>query len=586
MEEEPRPRLLPDLLRYLTKAHGIVVMVVGLAAVGGSIISWIEKDNPAIALTVLAILAWPVLLYGWLATTEEYCEEQDEWIRVRKYSLQTQRISRLGVVGIPIAAMVAISFWMMWPRDDRLLILVARFAGQDEQLTSRFFDELDPLSSDHSKLIIIRHDDSTPVSSEDADKLGRERGAAIVIWGWQGHGCMNAKVEILAKAPKGLIPTAIMRAVPELGSTEVAQDPRLLASLVVALAYYHRQEHYKAIEVLTEAIDPGYGSKDAIDLLLLYRGICYSYVGEYVNAIQDFDRILSTTGNPPGNCTLRNRKQPGDVMIAARIGRANALVETRDLSGAADELSSLKEAVGEEPQFKWAILHNLGSVTYRIGMQGEAIRAASLTQARNEYIDALNAVSGPDPTESAVKSKALTLRELGKAEYALALSTPSDEAAINWLREAEEHITKSRKLVKYEEDVEQWAIKIELANIEAYRGSRLREKKLIANALPTYKQAKAFFDSVGKESNGPLKGSQQALYAEVLYGIGYYQMEIASLAPPAEARDRLEESIRFLEQVRSIFCDEAVPPTRRCRKVTDVDLPKARAALNAIRPTG
>jgi tetratricopeptide (TPR) repeat protein len=222
---------------------------------------------------------------------------------------------------------------------------VADFAGPDSlyALTEHVLEALREIEKQDTLVEVI----SVPridirQGTDAARKIGAEKHASVVIWGWYRHTAHRTQVtahfETFGDGCAKGIPVETLRRVgrPREMSCfktqgEVSGDLAKVAALSVALAYYDRGQYAPAKRYLDTLLVPGTLPQalighDALARLLHYRAYSELQTGSAARAIEDY------------NASLRIKRANADAFG----GRARAYAELKDRRRA---LSSLDTAL-------------------------------------------------------------------------------------------------------------------------------------------------------------------------------------------------------------------------------------------------
>lgn len=190
--------------------------------------------------------------------------------------------------------------------NNEILIVIANFSGDSTlDAENRIYRELKEkvLSSELSNVRIEKLEDQTPVTEQDANKIGLVYHATIVIWG---------TVDAVGFEPRYTITNnnEYIKTQPDLGIT-LADDYSTFSAYIVVdapkefeylmlfsvgqISYFH-EDYQKAISLFSQAIDidvEEHGSKLNLETVYYYRGFSYLAFGEIQNALEDLSQAIS-----------------------------------------------------------------------------------------------------------------------------------------------------------------------------------------------------------------------------------------------------------------------------------------------------
>ncbi len=195
-------------------------------------------------------------------------------------------------------------------KNDEILIIVTNFSGDTTlDAETRIYRELKEkvLSSELSNVRVEKLEDQTPITEQDANKIGFTYQATIVIWG---------TVDAVGFEPRYTITknNEYIETKPDLGIT-LADDYSTFSAYVVIEAprefeylmlfsigqiSYFREDYEKAISLFTQAIGidlEEHKGKLNLETVYYYRGFSHLALGEIQIALEDLSQAISINGS-------------------------------------------------------------------------------------------------------------------------------------------------------------------------------------------------------------------------------------------------------------------------------------------------
>lgn len=297
--------------------------------------------------------------------------------REARHSKGARKLAAFGLVLLPL---LAVALWLgsRMPKlnPGAVHILVTWFDGPKQQnyrVTETLVDQLRRATEDQSDVRISVTRDSISVvgGSMAARKIGIEKGASVVIWGWYG-----------ATDERTLI-TAHIELVNRPRELPLRRDERGLNVSVAELV------NFKVQETL---------SQEMAGIVLLTSAVARFEAGQYLTAITQFDRVLRT----------KSKRVKKSAVLVLR-GTSNLL-----LSNFEDAIADLTEATKLEPELSAAhcalgqALRASGKVQLGIGSYNQAIVTtpnfyAALNNLGTAQIDAGDYILAVENLSAAIK---------------------------------------------------------------------------------------------------------------------------------------------------------------------------------------
>ena len=334
-------KTITSLGAFLTKFSAPIVGIIAfISNLNGFIKLFAEKDAGLI--TIISLIVGILLLFGiclyyarfWkpekqdksisgfpLTLTNEQVQAQATKETGRK---RVRRAAVAGLVLVPLLTFAGIGGWQYvqtLPTKD-VIILVADFEGPDPQsyrvtetIRKNLENATEPYADTKVKLLGKVIKDTPEQSGRDvAREEGKQRKAAIVIWGWYGKTKDTVPISVnfeilkppedlpeLGKDMKGQVQTA---PIAELESfkvqTRLSNQMAYLTLMTLGLSRLAANDWDGTIDRLSNALEQVKGDDHfnlGQDAVYVYRAYSHSAKGDYAHAIADYSQALKLKSN-------------------------------------------------------------------------------------------------------------------------------------------------------------------------------------------------------------------------------------------------------------------------------------------------
>ena len=257
-------------------------------------------------LLMCLFLVWATALYVRFANVRPSLKTHDDNARIKKFGRSVRGVA--GIVAIALPSMCIVfglyKYYSAVPAKP-YIIVVADFDsldGKNYGITENLLLKLREATKQYPDIEIQALDETigSKSTSEDAQRKGRERNAALLLWGWNLDYRITADFEVLKKpellnlrSPSESISGLTMNKSFEL-QTQVASDMNHLVLLTIGLARHELNDYDGAISLLSEAI-----TRNAPDQMVnpsdayFFRGTAYFSLNNYQQALSDFDQVVA-----------------------------------------------------------------------------------------------------------------------------------------------------------------------------------------------------------------------------------------------------------------------------------------------------
>lgn len=196
--------------------------------------------------------------------------------------------------------------------DSKFVILIAEIDGA-EPISFRFTEQilynLKQKLYDHNNTIVssLNHSITEQEGSETAVKIGKNKMADLIVWGWYGvtnnSALLTLHIENLSPSEIDFVDihrsSQIRASIAEINSFTMQQKAgQGIGSLVLfltGLVYFDDNDYENAIQCFNVAINEYQLEENFIglDYLYYYKGITNSLLGNYENAENDFSNAIN-----------------------------------------------------------------------------------------------------------------------------------------------------------------------------------------------------------------------------------------------------------------------------------------------------
>lgn len=425
-----------------------------------------------------------------------------DWVLMRRRRRQAWLSGLLAIVGIIPLVVGIVKMIPPPPPKDRLVVAIADFASFDgadgrsfketliEKLDAKILDEKAPLAVKRIEAVI--EDSAGTEANQMALKLGRYKGAHLVLWGKirkktgpDGKAATRVGPHLTFCAPVQAVRIdetdvgGFNKAEPDtlgIEEEEYAKNIAQMVAFISGLAYYKAQEWNLA----KEAFD-----KSPISAAILYGGLCLynrsqkstSPEDDLRGAITIFQSLIDSHSEHPID-------GDDEVTRAACLDRASALATLSRFSPeeALERLQQAKEAYRQaleccpkdKSPLEWAMAQSdLGSVLTDLALMTGDV-TGQLEEAIERHEKALEVYSAVSPKGDS--DVAITQRNLGTAYYHLGFRLNGDRAE-NYLSKAASSFQAALQVLTRNNSPRTWAtISIYMAGALAELGSRQGER--------------------------------------------------------------------------------------------------------------
>ncbi|HEU0015678.1 MAG TPA: tetratricopeptide repeat protein [Longimicrobium sp.] len=338
-------------IKDLAVTLGIVVGIIGPIQFFWRFTQDLRSDNSLIyfctAVTLL-LLWWTAVREAVAVTHSDVLSHTGKAFSRYKHKGWKRFLLLTTLICIPSALLG--SFFLLQQRPAELIILVADLDGPDNSfgVTQSIIEGLRALEADDSRIKVVSAD--TVITAQDgstvARRLGHDRGAALVVWGWYRHTDARATITIhyetfhdpcwlkLSRSSATRVGPAKQLSCFTLQS-DVSAEVNAVAAVSAGILYYSEKDYGRAAAYLDVAIRDAHAAPMISDpktrgRLLEYKAFSEYNLGNFPEAVHAYDASLAL-----------NREN-----AYAFDGRGNALLRVERVSGA---LASFDTALMLEP---------------------------------------------------------------------------------------------------------------------------------------------------------------------------------------------------------------------------------------------
>lgn len=296
-------------------------------------------------------------------------------------------VAILAIAGLCIAVMFFNTLSTLRPRpelqngadEDKPLILVAKFVDANAELSGELdlgsivHGFISSTARDRHPNVKVLPDPAVITNSRDAQNLGVEKGAKIVVWGWYDSESVYAYADvIIGQVASGeIIKTQTSKPLIRIaGSLPLTPEARTYVAHVIRgltdLAIEPTEGVPQAISEFNDAIKASENLRnvDSYCEVYLWRAMCRLLLGEYKTAVRDYDRAL-LTAQP--KCATGYFER-----ATAQLGLAHYEAAIIDYTEVVNDISHQIEVIQIEPDLS-AVYYKRGVAYKHLGDMHNAI---------------------------------------------------------------------------------------------------------------------------------------------------------------------------------------------------------------------
>jgi tetratricopeptide (TPR) repeat protein len=301
----------------LNKIGILVTILTGIPTLLGWILGWIDtKWITWVVLLLFFFLAGLLFRRCWNILHK----------KSPRYSQKPIRFARIGLFVIPCIIIFIPSGWFILQSlpAKEAIILVANFDGDKNiKVDSLIGDELEKVTKSNPKIKILYSDEIITLKQgrEKAEKIGKDRDATLVIWGWQENNgketVYDARFTVLKPTGEFYLGKSLMDGNPQIIPASEPEEFRLkhryaknisfdaLFGVAITQASLHNWD--KAIKLIDKKVLPKI--EEPLDRSRVFDALTLFYLmkGDYEKALENNNEALYLQGDDSNASTLNSR---------------------------------------------------------------------------------------------------------------------------------------------------------------------------------------------------------------------------------------------------------------------------------------